>query len=215
MRERAQASVETIALMAVGRRARGGARAGRRAPRAAVRLGAAGQRSPASSRRARRRLRDSTVSSARCSPAPRAPTPTAPRCSTCARTCARASIAAAADAAFAATLRPLVERALAARDASSTEPVDIAVVDRAAEDAWVRDRLHPGAPARAAVELAAGRARLAHPGTRGRRDLGDRRRRAPATAIPPGHAAGDVIVRSTRLPRATSCSAGGPGADSP
>src|SRR6185436_5989737 len=49
----------------------------------------------------------------------------------------------AADTAFSAVLKPLVERALA--DAAiEAEPGDITVVDRASEDSWVRNRLHPG-----------------------------------------------------------------------
>ena len=68
---------------------------------------------------------------------------TAPRCSTCASTCARASTARSADAAFAATLRPLVDAALAPRSIDSRGS-EITIVDRGAEDAWLRDRFYPG-----------------------------------------------------------------------
>ena len=55
----------------------------------------------------------------------------------------------AADAAFAASLGPLVARTLAA-NAIAAEAEDILVVDRASEDAWVRERFHPGRLRRAA-----------------------------------------------------------------
>ena len=94
----------------------------------------------------------------------------------------------AADAAFAAILRPLVTRALEAASIPS-EPGTIAVVDRAAEDAWVRDRLHAGRAQRVA-DLAGIPGALVSIA----RDLGlgiD----APVDAFPAGRAAGDVVVQ--------------------
>ena len=93
MRDRAQASVETIALMAAAAALAAVLILG------VVRLGlplasALGMRSRASLPRRRPRHRASTASSGRSSPARRAPAPTARRCSTFALACARASGAA-------------------------------------------------------------------------------------------------------------------------
>jgi hypothetical protein len=48
-----------------------------------------------------------------------------------------------ADAVLASILRPLVDRALAAKSIRS-KPESITIVDRATEDAWIRRRFHPG-----------------------------------------------------------------------
>jgi hypothetical protein len=97
-----------------------------------------------------------------------------------------------ADAVFAAILRPLVDGALATRSIDSRES-DVSIVERAAEDAWLRDRFHPGRLA-SSIELGVellgtpgGIIGLAH-------DLGlgaDE----PVDGIEPGRAAGDVVVR--------------------
>ena len=94
------------------------------------------------------------------------------------------------DAAFAATLRPLVARALTARSIEGT-PGDIRVVDRATEDSWLRERFHPGALSRFkefAVSVA-GRpgaiVTLFHDVGLGSDEV---------DGIEPGRAAGDVVV---------------------
>ena len=120
---------------------------------------------------------------------PRAPRPKARRCSICARICARASTHPEADAAFAAILRPLTARALSA-DAIDGEPGRIELVDRATEDQWLRDRFHPGFVSRFAsfaLGLAGGPGAIYSLG----RDLG----LGTDEAIPPGSAAGDVVVQ--------------------
>jgi hypothetical protein len=107
------------------------------------------------------------------------------------RTSLRARLGAtAADAAFASILRPLVVRALEAGSIEGTLG-DIAVVDRAAEDSWLRERFHPGALSRFkefAVSVA-GRpgaiASLFH-------DMG--LGSGEPDGIEPGHAAGDVVA---------------------
>ena len=94
-----------------------------------------------------------------------------------------------ADAAFAAILRPLTARALSA-DAIDGEPGRIELVDRATEDQWLRDRFHPGFVTRFAsfaLGLAGGPGAIYSLG----RDLG----LAADEAIPPGSAAGDVVVQ--------------------
>jgi hypothetical protein len=99
---------------------------------------------------------------------------------------------ASAEAAFSASLKPLILRALA--DASiESPPGEVTVVGRESEDAWVRSRLHPGFLQRAA-EIGAGLL-----GPRGRlpslaHDVGFGVDPA-AEAIPPGFAAGDVVVQ--------------------
>jgi hypothetical protein len=98
----------------------------------------------------------------------------------------------AADTAFSAVLKPLVERALT--DAAiEAEPGDITVVDRASEDGWVRNRLYPGRLDRAS-ELVAGilASRIRVFAVIGDLGIGFG---GPDDAIAPGHAAGDIIVR--------------------
>jgi hypothetical protein len=99
---------------------------------------------------------------------------------------------AAADAAFGVTLRLLVDQTLAARSITST-PEAIAVVDRATEDGWIRRRFHP--------ELArkAGETVLGLMGTAGAvyslaSDLG-LATDEPIDGIEPGFEAGDIVVR--------------------
>jgi hypothetical protein len=96
----------------------------------------------------------------------------------------------AGDAAFAATIRPLVARTLAAQAIDGT-PGEIRVVGRSAEDSWLRDHFHPGVLGRFkqfAVSVA-GRpgavAALFHHGGLGSGEL---------DGIEPGHAAGDIVV---------------------
>jgi hypothetical protein len=99
---------------------------------------------------------------------------------------------AAADTAFAATLKPLVERALA--DAGiETQPGDVTLVDRASEDSWVRHQRHPGRLQRAS-ELIAGilGSRIRVLAVVGDLGIGAG---GPDDAIYPGHAAGDIVVR--------------------
>jgi hypothetical protein len=94
-----------------------------------------------------------------------------------------------ADAAFAAILRPLAARALSA-DGIDREPGRVELVDRAAEDRWLRERFHPGLVARFAtfaLGLAGGPGALYSLS----RDVG----LAADEAIAPGSAAGDVIVQ--------------------
>src|SRR3954468_15209441 len=94
-----------------------------------------------------------------------------------------------ADAAFAAILRPLTARALSA-DAIDRGPGRIELVDRATEDQWLRDHFHPGFVTRFtsfALGLAGGPGAIYSLG----RDLG----LAADEAIPPGSAAGDVVVQ--------------------
>jgi hypothetical protein len=97
-----------------------------------------------------------------------------------------------ADTAFTAILKPLVERALA-KSAIESEPDAITVVDRASEDAWVGHRLHPGRVQRAG-ELVAG---ILSSRIRVLAFVGDLAIGAggPDDAIYPGHAAGDIVVR--------------------
>jgi hypothetical protein len=93
------------------------------------------------------------------------------------------------DAAFAATLRLLTARALSA-DAIDGEPGRIELVDRATEDEWLRDRFHPGMVARFAtfaLGVAGGPGAIYSLG----RDVGF----AADEAIAPGSAAGDVVVQ--------------------
>ena len=168
-------------------RPRGRARPGRRPPRAAARVGRSDTRSRASLHRPRPRRRASTASSAQCSPARRAPMPTVRPCSTCARVCARGSSAPS-------RTRPSPRRATAGRTnprrlLDLLGPVGIAIVDRAAEDDWVRDRF--------AAARALGIAELAGPP--GALRLPSHAISAwaahPADAFPPGRAAGDVVVQ--------------------
>ena len=98
----------------------------------------------------------------------------------------------AADAAFAAILRPLVAEAFAAHSIED-EPGTITIVDRASEDAWLRRRFHPGrlqAMARLAIGLAALPGAIFSLAD----DLG-LARDEPVDAIEPGRAAGDVVVQ--------------------
>jgi hypothetical protein len=97
----------------------------------------------------------------------------------------------AADAAFAAILRPLVAEALAAHSIPE-EPDEIAVVDRASEDAWLRDRFHPGRLQRAS-KIAVGFAGLAGAMVSLADDLG-LATDEPVDSIEPGRAAGDIVV---------------------
>ena len=97
----------------------------------------------------------------------------------------------AADAAFDATLRPLVRRALDA-ESIGADAGTIAVVDRAAEDAWVRNNLHPGRLDRA-VEIAANIAAAPSRILAVALDLGLGADGHP-DGIYPGHAAGDIVV---------------------
>ena len=99
---------------------------------------------------------------------------------------------AAADAAFAATLRPLVTRTLQEHE-MDTGVGEISVVERASEDAWLRDRFHPARLGRA-VEIVVGLAGLPGAVISLAREAGlgaDE----PVDGIEPGHAAGDVVVR--------------------
>ena len=99
---------------------------------------------------------------------------------------------AAADAAFAATLRPLVARTLQEHEMDSGVG-EMSVVERASEDAWLRDRFHPARLGRA-VEIVVGLAGLPGAVISLAREAGlgaDE----PADGIEPGHAAGDVVVR--------------------
>lgn len=99
----------------------------------------------------------------------------------------------AADAAFGAVLRPLVARALAGASIAS-EAVRIDIVDRATEDAWVRDRLRPG-PVALSTELAGvpvGMVAAVREYVFGIKP--------PADAFPPGRAAGDVVVKGRGSP---------------
>ncbi|MDP9255216.1 MAG: hypothetical protein M3Q31_01465 [Actinomycetota bacterium] len=95
-----------------------------------------------------------------------------------------------ADAAFAATLHPLVVRALSAASIAGA-PGDITVIDRGAEDSWLRERFHPGALSRFkefAVSIAGkpgAIATLFHDVGLGSDE---------ADGIEPGHAAGDLVV---------------------
>jgi hypothetical protein len=98
----------------------------------------------------------------------------------------------AADAAFATTLRPLVARALAARSIAG-ESDDIAIVDRASEDAWLRDRFHPGRLQRAG-EIVVGLVGMPGAIISLADDLG-LTADEPVDGIDPGHAAGDIVVQ--------------------
>jgi hypothetical protein len=94
-----------------------------------------------------------------------------------------------ADAAFAAILRPLTARALSA-DAIDGAPGRIELVDRATEDQWLRDRFHPGVVTRFA-SFALGLAGVPGAIYSLSRDVG----LAADEVIPPGSAAGDVVVQ--------------------
>ena len=189
MRERAQASVETIALLAAAMAIAavlmlGVVRLG--PPLVDIdRPGALGRVRPERTRRRRGSIR----SSAWCSTVRRAPTTEGPTLLDL-RTHLRSRLARPeADAAFAAILRPLTARALSA-DAIDGEPGRIELVDRATEDQWLRDRFHPGFVSRFAsfaLGLAGGPGAIYSLG----RDLG----LGTDEAIPPGSAAGDVVVQ--------------------
>jgi hypothetical protein len=96
----------------------------------------------------------------------------------------------AGDTAFAATLRPLVARALSARSIVDA-PENITLVGRDEEDSWLRERFHPGTLSRfkefavSAAGTPGALATLFH-------DAG----LAPEVTdgIDPGRAAGDVVV---------------------
>jgi hypothetical protein len=189
MRERAQASVETIALMAAvlalaGALALGAARLG---PPLAASIGAAlagaygGETPVAPGLDPFERLLVASATGADADGATLLDL----------RTSLRARLGdTSGDAAFAATLRPLVVRVLAAESLKGT-PGDIRIVDREAEDSWLRERFHPGALSRL-KEFA-----LAAAGKPGAvveffRDTGVGPR--VPEAIEPGHATGDVVV---------------------
>jgi hypothetical protein len=96
----------------------------------------------------------------------------------------------AGDAAFAATLLPLAARALSTA-AIGGVPGDITVIDRGDEDSWLRERFHPGALSKLkefAVTVAG------KPGAVATlfRDSG--LSSDEADGIEPGHAAGDLVV---------------------
>jgi hypothetical protein len=96
----------------------------------------------------------------------------------------------AGDAAFAATLLPLAARALSTA-AIGGVPGDITVIDRGDEDSWLRERFHPGAFSKLkefAVTVAG------KPGAVAMlfRDTG--LSSDEADGIEPGHAAGDLVV---------------------
>ena len=98
----------------------------------------------------------------------------------------------AADTAFAAALRPLVARAFQEHDVD-TGVGTITVVERATEDAWLRARFHPARLDRA-VEVVVGLAGLPGAVISLAREAGlgaDE----PVDGIEPGHAAGDLVVR--------------------
>jgi hypothetical protein len=98
---------------------------------------------------------------------------------------------AAGDAAFKAMLRPLLVRALAAY-ASTAPPGRFVVVDRATEDAWVRDRFHPGLLGRigtAVAGVAGGPGAVVSLINDSGLTAGE------PDGIEPGHAAGDVLVQ--------------------
>lgn len=99
---------------------------------------------------------------------------------------------AAADSAFVAIIRPLVGRALAEHDIAAVAG-GITVVDRATEDAWLHDRFHP-ARLRGAAELAVGLAGLPGAVIALAREAGIAADE-PIDGIEPGRAAGDVVVR--------------------
>jgi hypothetical protein len=101
----------------------------------------------------------------------------------------------AADTAFDATVRGLVARVLAA-NAIDTPPGRIELVDHATEDAWLRDRFHPGMVDRIA------RLTMSLAGVPGAvyslaEDVG--LVSAGADAIDPGHATGDLVVHTHGL----------------
>ena len=98
----------------------------------------------------------------------------------------------AADAAFATTLRPLVVRALRDHEIGGGAG-DVAIVERATEDAWLRDRFHP-ARLRRAVEVVVGLAGLPGAVISLAREAGLGADES-ADGIEPGRAAGDVVVR--------------------
>ena len=84
----------------------------------------------------------------------------------------------------------------------SSEPVSIAIVDRAAEDDWVRDRVR--------VDASTGHRRARRPTRRVLalvRDFG--LGGLPADAFPPGRAAGDVVVKVAAVATRRSCCAAG------
>ena len=197
MRERAQASVETIALVAAAARAGGSdpARGGpsRAATRSDDRTGALGAFLPAEPiapglDRLERVLLTSATS-------PDADGPTLLDL----RTHLRSRLdRAAADSLFAATIRPLVVRALAEHDIA-TGAGSIAIVDRATEDAWLHDRFHP-ARLHGAAELAVGLAGLPGAVIALAREAGIGAEE-PIDGIEPGRAAGDIVVQVARHSR--------------
>ena len=131
------------------------------------------------------------------------------RCSTCARSLRSRLDRPAADAAFAATLRPLVARALAGAARSRAPPATSRWSTARAEDAWLRDRFHPGL-----LEQVQGVRRRASPARRARSPRSSTTRAsAPASAdgIEPGHAAGDLIVHVDDGVRARWSCGGGRG----
>ena len=180
MRERAQASVETIALLAAAMAARGRAPAGRRRGSGRRSSRRSARRSRVRSARAPRRRRGSIRSSGWCSTVPRAPRPTGRRCSTCARICARASTRPEADAAFAAILRPLdCTRALGGCRSTEAQVASSSSTARPRTH-WLRDRFHPGVVTRFAsfaLGLAGGPGAIVLAGPRSRASQPTRRSR--------------------------------------
>jgi hypothetical protein len=188
MRERAQASVETIALMAAvvalaGALTLGAARLG---PPLAASIGAAlsgafdGGKPEAPGLDPFEHLLVASAMSAAADGATLLDLRTSLRARLGQKT---------GDAAFAATLRPLVVRALSVGSIEGT-PGEIRVVDRSAEDSWLRERFHPGGFSRfkefamTASGKAGGIVGLLHDAGIG----------SEADGIEPGHAAGDIVV---------------------
>jgi hypothetical protein len=189
MRQRAQASVETIALMAAvmalaGALALGAARLG---PPLAASIGAAlagafgGETQVAPGLDPFERLLVASATSADADGATLLDL----------RTSLRARLGQKrGDAAFAATLRPLVVQALEEQSLKGT-PTGIRIVDRDAEDSWLRERFHPGAFSRF-KEFALGASGKAGGVVSFFHDIGIGHR--TGEEIEPGHAAGDVVV---------------------
>ena len=99
---------------------------------------------------------------------------------------------ASADAAFGAVLQPLVARALAA-ESIAMRPSRVTIVDRAGEDAWLHHRFYPSRIDRAA-HLTASLAGIPGAVFSLAEDIG-LVASEPADGIEPGHAAGDVLLQ--------------------
>jgi hypothetical protein len=189
MRERAQASVEAIALLAAALALAGALLLGVVAlgPSLAASIGQAlsGAFGPSAPRAPALDPLEQLLVDGATGPGPDGPTLLDLRTRLRSRLGSRS-----ADTAFAAILRPIVARALSAGSLEGT-PGDVTLVDRSTEDAWLHERFHPGVLSRF-KEFAASIAGKPGAIVTLMRDAG--LEHDEADGIEPGYAAGDVLA---------------------